>query len=185
MLRITQDPSSGSLAQCLAKNYKNDAIVSVDTDKVGVMATYSDPLCVCVVHCIWRHSVNYTHQQWVRICCRNTDLVHANRHDRITGSRLSVACKHRARYTWLRQHSNDNTHTNRPTIGTKTIPYPTTVTITTVRDVHKEVQPTARAPYNTGTWPTNSTTTTTVSLSKPLIIYLTSIPPRHPRQWTH
>ena len=24
-------------------------------DKVGVMAAYSDPLCVCVVHCIWRH----------------------------------------------------------------------------------------------------------------------------------
>jgi hypothetical protein len=52
VLRITQDPSSGSLAQCLAKNYKNDAIVSVDMGKVGVMATYCDPLCVCVVHCI-------------------------------------------------------------------------------------------------------------------------------------
>ena len=38
--------------QCLAKNYKNDSIVSVDVDKVGVMAAYSDPLCVCVVHCI-------------------------------------------------------------------------------------------------------------------------------------
>ena len=45
-------PSSGSLVQCLAKNYKNDSIVSVDMDKVGVMAAYSDPLCVCVVHCI-------------------------------------------------------------------------------------------------------------------------------------
>jgi len=29
MFRITEDPSSGSLLQCLAKNYKNDAIVSV------------------------------------------------------------------------------------------------------------------------------------------------------------
>jgi len=38
----------------LAKNYKNDSIVSVDMDKVGVMAAYSDPLCVCVVHCIGR-----------------------------------------------------------------------------------------------------------------------------------
>ena len=29
MFRITEDPSSGSLVQCLAKNYKNDSIVSV------------------------------------------------------------------------------------------------------------------------------------------------------------
>ena len=47
MFRITEDPSSGSLVQCLAKNYKNDSFVSVDMDKVGVMAAYSDPLCVC------------------------------------------------------------------------------------------------------------------------------------------
>ena len=52
MFRITEDPSSESLVQCLAKNYKNDSIVSVDMDKVGVMAAYSDPLCVCVDHCI-------------------------------------------------------------------------------------------------------------------------------------
>jgi len=50
MFRITEDPSSESLVQCLAKNYKNDSIVSVDMDKVGVIAAYSDPLCVCV-HC--------------------------------------------------------------------------------------------------------------------------------------
>ena len=55
MFRITEDPSSGSLLQCLAKNYKNDSIVSVDMDKVGVMAVYCDPLCVCVVHCIRSH----------------------------------------------------------------------------------------------------------------------------------
>ena len=47
MFRITEDPSSGSLVKCLAKNYKNDSIVSIDMDKVGVMAAYSDPLC-CV-----------------------------------------------------------------------------------------------------------------------------------------
>ena len=52
MFRITEDPSSGSLVQCLAKNYKNDSVVSVDTDKVGVMAAYFDPLYVCVVRCI-------------------------------------------------------------------------------------------------------------------------------------
>ena len=44
MFRITEDPSSGSLVQCLAKNYKNDSIVSVDMDKVGVMAVYA-PTC--------------------------------------------------------------------------------------------------------------------------------------------
>jgi len=60
MFRITEDPSSGKLVQCLAKNYKNDSIVSVDMGKVGVMAAYSDPLC-----------------------CHNTDLVHVNGHDRI------------------------------------------------------------------------------------------------------
>jgi len=53
MFRIKEDPSSGSLVLCLAKNYKNDSIVSVDMDKVVVMAAYSDPLCVCVVHCIY------------------------------------------------------------------------------------------------------------------------------------
>jgi len=60
MFRITGDPSSGSLVQCLAKNYKIDSIVSVDMDKVGVMA-----------------------EQRVRICCHNTDLVHVNGQDRI------------------------------------------------------------------------------------------------------
>jgi len=52
MFRITEDPSSGSLVQCLAKNYSNGCIVSVDMNKVGVMASYSGPLCVCVVHCV-------------------------------------------------------------------------------------------------------------------------------------
>jgi len=50
MFRITEDPSSGSLVQCLAKNYKNDSIVSVDMDRVGVKAAYCDPL--------------YLHIQW-------------------------------------------------------------------------------------------------------------------------
>ena len=43
MFRVTEDPSSGSLVQCLDKNYMNDSIVSVDTDKVCVMAAYCDP----------------------------------------------------------------------------------------------------------------------------------------------
>ena len=41
MFRITEDPSSGSLVQCLAIYYKNDSIVSVDMDMVSVMAAYS------------------------------------------------------------------------------------------------------------------------------------------------
>jgi len=52
MFLITEDPSSGNFVQCLAKNYKNDSIVSVDMDKVGAMGAYSNPLYVCVVHCI-------------------------------------------------------------------------------------------------------------------------------------
>jgi len=41
MFRITEDPSPESIVQCLAKNYNNDSIVSVDMDKVGVMAAYA------------------------------------------------------------------------------------------------------------------------------------------------
>jgi len=44
--------SSGSLVQCSVINYKNGSIVSFNMDKVGVMEAFSDPLCVCVVHCI-------------------------------------------------------------------------------------------------------------------------------------
>ena len=47
MFRITEDPSSGSLVQCLAKNYKNDSFVSVDMDMVCVMAAYCNLICVC------------------------------------------------------------------------------------------------------------------------------------------
>ena len=36
MFRITEDPSSVSIVQCLAKNYKNDSVMSVDMGKVGV-----------------------------------------------------------------------------------------------------------------------------------------------------
>jgi len=42
----------GALYSAWQKNYKNKSIVSVDMDKVGVRAAYSDLLCVCVFHCI-------------------------------------------------------------------------------------------------------------------------------------
>jgi len=83
MFRITEDPSSWSLVQCLAKNYKNGSIVSVDMDKVGVMAAYCDCfVCVCAVHCAFIYSELHTGTT-VTICCHNTDLVHVNGHDRI------------------------------------------------------------------------------------------------------
>ena len=50
MFRITEDPSSGSLLQCLAKNYKNDSIVSVDMDKVSVMATLKSAFIYSELH---------------------------------------------------------------------------------------------------------------------------------------
>ena len=88
MFRVTDDPSSGKLAQCLAKNYKNDSVVSVDMNKFGVMAAYSGPLCVCVCSSLYMSdTVNYTHTrthaQRVTICCHNTDLVHVNGYNRI------------------------------------------------------------------------------------------------------
>ena len=48
MFRITEGPSSWSHVQCLVKNYKNDSIVSVDMNKVCVMAVYSDRVRVRV-----------------------------------------------------------------------------------------------------------------------------------------
>ena len=59
MFRVTEDPSSGSIVQCLAKNYKNDSIVFVDMDKVGVMAAYCDPLCVCVCSSLYMKALPY------------------------------------------------------------------------------------------------------------------------------
>ena len=57
MFRITEDPSSGSLVQCLAKNYKKNSIVSVVMDKVGVMAAYSNWLCVCVCSSLYKKAL--------------------------------------------------------------------------------------------------------------------------------
>ena len=74
MFRITEDPSSGSLVQCLPRNYKNNSIVSVDMDKIGVMAAYSDP--------------------------HNTDLVHVNGHDRIILVIFSQAL-YKAAWWWI------------------------------------------------------------------------------------
>jgi len=65
MFRITEDPSPGSLVQCLAENYENDSVVSFDMNVVGVIAAYCDQFCVCVCVCssLYRKisdTVNYT-----------------------------------------------------------------------------------------------------------------------------
>jgi len=80
MFQITEDPSSGSLVQCLAKNYKKDSIVSVDMDKVDVMAAYSDLLCVCVVHCIYSELHTRTMGQ-----NKYTVYIYSELHTRTTG----------------------------------------------------------------------------------------------------
>jgi len=61
MFRITEDPSSGSLLQILAKNDKNDSIVSVDMDKVGVMAAYSDNIFLSSIWYIPVKTEVYSH----------------------------------------------------------------------------------------------------------------------------
>jgi len=52
MFRIT-----GSLVQCLAKNYRNDSIVSIDIDKVSVRAAYCDLLCVHVCSSLYKKAL--------------------------------------------------------------------------------------------------------------------------------
>ena len=70
MFRITEGPSPGGLVQCLVKNYKNDSIVSVDMDKVDVMAACSECVCSslymkalpsCTVNCTHTHTHTHTH----------------------------------------------------------------------------------------------------------------------------
>ena len=62
----------------MAKNYKNDSIVPVDVDKVGVVAAYYDPLCVyvcvcvcvcvCVFHYMGRHFLySEIHTNWAKV----------------------------------------------------------------------------------------------------------------------
>ena len=64
MFRITEDPSSGSLVQCLAKNRSNGSIVSVDMDVVGAMAAYLLVVRVCTAQsrdCLSRLCSTHTH----------------------------------------------------------------------------------------------------------------------------
>jgi len=47
MFRITERPSSGSLVQCLAKNYENDSIVSLTWTR-SVLWQHILTRCACV-----------------------------------------------------------------------------------------------------------------------------------------
>ena len=83
MFRITEDPSLGSLVQCLAKNCKHGSVMTIHMDKVSVMAAYSDRLCSCVVHCIYSEVPTHTHthtytQQHILTCfvCVRVCVVH-------------------------------------------------------------------------------------------------------------
>jgi len=48
MFRITFDPTSGSLVQCLAKNYKNGSIVSVQRTGLNLYKNYKNGSIVSV-----------------------------------------------------------------------------------------------------------------------------------------
>ena len=85
------------------------------TDFVGVMAAYSDLVCVCVVHCAKRHSlhsepntppctVNHTHAHQVRICRHNTDNVCTDTH---CWTRLVILAKN---WLWI---PDDGSYVNR------------------------------------------------------------------------
>jgi len=50
MFWIKIDPSSGSFILCLAKNYSNGSIVSVDMDVVVVMVAHLPVVRVCTVY---------------------------------------------------------------------------------------------------------------------------------------
>ena len=65
MFRITDDPSSGSLVHCLAKNYENNSVVSVDVDKVGVNGSMFLPV--------------------VRVCSSLSAFIYSELHTRTTG----------------------------------------------------------------------------------------------------
>ena len=66
MFRITEDPSSGSLVQCLAKI----TVMVLSCPLTWTRSVLRHHIltrcvcvcvCVCVVHCIGRHKLNYTH----------------------------------------------------------------------------------------------------------------------------
>jgi len=94
MFRITEDPSSGSLVQYLAKITRL-ALSCPLTWTWSVLWHLLITRCVCsslsreaqiikylkVLQHV-SYTVNYTHAQRVTICCHNTDYVHVNGHDR-------------------------------------------------------------------------------------------------------
>ena len=73
MFLIRKDPSSSRFVQCLAENYKNNFILSVDMDKVGVMAAYCD--CNQIKQGRFQRQIdNQNNMKWEE----NTDVIKYN-----------------------------------------------------------------------------------------------------------
>jgi len=75
MFRITEDPSPGSLVQCLAKNYKNDSIGPLTWTR-SVLWQHIVTRCVCVytVHSIGRHCL-YSASLYCGLYARTTGQI--------------------------------------------------------------------------------------------------------------
>ena len=83
MFWFTQEPSSGSYHQCLAKNYKYCSTVRVLVDAVSVMAAY---LTWCA--CVW-----FTvHRGTVPLCAVNRTHAHQVRYAAITLTASTMTC---------------------------------------------------------------------------------------------
>jgi len=89
MFRITEDPSSGSLIQCLAK---------ITSMVISCLLTWTWSVLwqhILTRGSLYRKAFLYselrTHALWVRICCHKTDHVHVNGHDRTI---LVILAKH-------------------------------------------------------------------------------------------
>jgi len=81
MFRITQNPSSGSLVQYLAKITRMVLWCPL-TWTWSVLWQHIQTRSACVIHCIRRHCTAVPSCLPSRICCHNTDHVHVNGHHR-------------------------------------------------------------------------------------------------------
>ena len=94
MFRFTQEPSSGSYDQCLAKiTSLVQLYLSVQT--LSVLWQHIPTWCACT-QCkeVLLYTVNHTHAHQVTICCHNTDNVCT---DKYSWTRLVILAKH-----WLK-----------------------------------------------------------------------------------
>ena len=116
MFRITEDPSSGSFVQYLAKITRMVLLCPLTWTSSVFMAAYCKPMCLCVCVCVCEcvcvcvcvcssvsrksfqtlnstQTQTHTQTHWFTICCHNTDHVHVNGHDRTILVILAKHCK--------------------------------------------------------------------------------------------